>query len=296
MYHCWFRDKNRMKKGFTGGYIITFLLGAGVTALATYIYVTMTAVPPATNPDLPKESAGTAEEEGRKSEVRTIPRERPGDKSRLPADTPKKDNEGISSVKNPAQILSGGRPSGTEPAAPAVAKNDRESASEGTGKDFSVFLRQDDVNRLLELHLSGKGENGLLPAGAVKNARLAINGKELGLYANLNLDEIAKATATEEDRQKLETIKKYLPFVDTNNLDVEIRGDFSVHKGMLMIDPDAQVKIASLNMRLSTLHGLLLSGNPLPAEVPLQSVQGVQIEELTVGNNGIQVAGKQASN
>ncbi len=284
-----------MKKGTTVGYIFTFLLGVGITALVAYIYVAVISIPkeaPHDIPEAPADSTDAGEEEKpirRQPESRV--REKPGDRSYLPRECPG------SRERTPAVSLPGNnykdnaKPSGTEGV--ESADGGTQPMRPATDSGFSLFLRQDEVNGLLRRHLNESGENGLLPPGAVRNAKLDIRGRELGLVALLNLDEIARVTGSEEDRQKLETVKKFLPFVDTRNLAVEIHGNFSVRNGMLKVDPEAQLKIASMNMKLKTLHGLLLSGESLPVEVPLQPIQGIQIDDLTVENNGIQVRGKQ---
>ena len=277
-----------MKKGSAAGYIFVFLLGAGITALIVYIYTAMVQVAPAPAADGTDYPVTQAESEGAAEAEKDIAplsgAEKPGNRSYLPE---KKERVPLK-ADAPAESVT---PFVERPAPSAERKRPSEPVLRE--KRFSVFLNQEDINLLLQKHISENGENGLLPPGAVKNAKLDIRGNELGLSAVINLDQIAEVTASEEDRRKLETVKKMLPFIDTKNLSLEVSGDFNVRNGMLSVDSDADIKIGAMKMGLKTLHGLLLPGKEVPAEVPLQPVQGIQIENLNVKNGGIEVSGTQ---
>lgn len=280
--------KNRKKS--SAGYIFSFILGVILTAGAFYMYHSFTSLPSwYTEQKTSVPDNGTSPNSQPDNRPSSIPEKKAGEQSHLPKNEvqpklpqtteshlPKQDNNNI--LRKDMTV---------KPKTSLERELDEE--------DFSLFLTQEQANKVLMEQIGESGGTSFIPKGTVKGARISINNENVTLSAVVNLDEAIKLSGSQQNLAMINQIKRMLPFIDTRQLPFEITGKLRVKSGYLTVDPDARVKVGGLRFRLNTLHNLFLPDETLPESVPIQPVNGVKIDELEILNGGMMIKAKKVS-
>lgn len=280
--------KSRKKSSF--GYLFSFFLGVLLTAGAIYMYHSFTSLPSwYTEQKNSVPDNGTSPNTQPDNQPSSIPEQRTDEQSHLPKNEvqpklpqtteshlPKQDNNNI--LRKDMTV---------KPKTSLEKKLDEE--------DFSLFLTQEQANKVLMEQIGQTGGNSFIPKGTLKGAKISITNENVTLSAVINLDEAIKLTGSQKNLAMINQIKRLLPFIDTRQLPLEITGKLRVKGGNLAVDPDARVKVGGLRFRLNTLHNLFLPDETLPESVPIQPVNGIKIDELEILNGGMMIKAKKVS-
>ena len=124
------------------------------------------------------------------------------------------------------------------------------------GASSEVRIGEEDLLSLVRRELE-EHENGRRALELTKglNAQIAEGRVEVGL--TVNLSELPREELSEKEREAVDDVTRYLPFLGDQDLYVGVSGVPTARDGLVSMEDDLQVKLAFLTLPMAEMGELL---------------------------------------
>ncbi len=115
------------------------------------------------------------------------------------------------------------------------------------GESSQIRLREEDVGRLVVNGLRDHPDGERL-LDAAKDVRVSLDDGRVEIGVLVNLEDLRHADLSADERETVEKILRYLPFLEDKDLYLAVNGAPAVEDGKVTVEEDLKVKLAFLSL------------------------------------------------